>query len=87
MTYQDRKEIVARDKGEHSYYKQKRYSAPKSRSDYSMMEEWQRVWKSAEELLKGYRVLQGHGVMTLGLCWAKGKESLGSTSAWALIPM
>ena len=33
------KEMVARDKGEHSYYKWKRYSAPQSRGEYSMAEE------------------------------------------------
>ena len=33
------KEIVARDKGEHSYYKWKRYSAPQSRGKYSIAEE------------------------------------------------
>ena len=33
------KEIVARDKGEHSYYKQKRYSALWSRGEYGTAEE------------------------------------------------
>ena len=33
------KEIVAGDKGEHSYYKWKRFSAPKSGGDNSMAEE------------------------------------------------
>ena len=33
------KEMVAGDKGEHSYYKRKRYSAPKSGGEYSMAEE------------------------------------------------
>ena len=33
------KEMVARDKGEHSYYKRKRYSAPKSGGEYSVAEE------------------------------------------------
>ena len=47
------KEIVAGDKGEYSYFKQKRFSAPKSGEDNSMAEEWPRVWKSAEELLQG----------------------------------
>ena len=34
-----RKEIVARDKGEHSYYKWKRYNALQSGGEYSMAEE------------------------------------------------
>ena len=33
------KEIVARDKGKHSYYKQKRYSTLWSREEYSTVEE------------------------------------------------
>ena len=33
------KEIVARDKGEHSYYKRKRFSTLKSRGDNSAAEE------------------------------------------------
>ena len=33
------KEIVARDKGEHSYYKWKRYNTPQSGGDSSAAEE------------------------------------------------
>ena len=51
------KEIVARDKGEHSYYKRKRFSILKSEEDNSTVEEWPRVWKSAEELLQGCGVM------------------------------
>ena len=51
------KEIVAGDKGEHSYYKWKRFSTLKSGEDNSAVEEWPRVWKSAEELLQGCGVM------------------------------
>ena len=54
------KEIVAGDKGEHSYYKRKRFSAPRSGGDNSVAEEWARVWKSAEELLQGCGVCHDH---------------------------
>ena len=58
------KEMVAGDKGKHSYYKQKRYSALWSGGEYSTVEEKQRDWKTAEELLQGYGILWGHGVVT-----------------------